>query len=350
MHPSPFARAGLLALSLAIIVAITWEIHLRNDDLKIAYDDNEALWADKRGMVYRPAGRTTVFIGSSRIKYDLDIPTWQELTGTQAVQLANVGSSPVPVLADLANDPEFKGKLIVDVVEGLFFFPPGSPNDVYTAKKINYYHHITPTQRFSFQVNRILESEFMFLDQDNYSFDAMLDNARLLPPRPDVFPGLYFPKEFGQVTFDRQSYMTPKFVADTNLQNQVTAIWTFLSSRIMGQAGAPGGPDSMLVYVKGLTDKIKARGGEVLFVRPPSSGPVKMGEEKAFPREKYWDRLLSFTGCQGIYYLDYPATSNFICPEWSHLKPSDVVIYTKNLVKILEEEKGWSFNKKTAAL
>jgi hypothetical protein len=114
---------------------------------------------------------------------------------------------------------------------------------------------------------------------------------------------------------------------------------------------ASGGTlDSILISVKSLTDKIRARGGQVLFVRTPSSGPAKEGEGKGFPKEKYWDRLLTFTGCPGIYYSDYPAIANFVCPEWSHLKPADAVIYTKNLIKILEEEKGWSFNKKTAAL
>ena len=350
MQPTPFVKAGLLAIVIAILAAISWEIHLRNDDLKITYDDNEALWANKRAMVYEPADQATVFIGSSRIKYDLDIPTWQALTGNHAIQLANVGSSPRPVLRDLANDPNFKGRLIVDVTEGLFFSPTEAFYDKRTKKKIAYYHDITPTQRFSFRVDKVLESSFLFLDQDNYSINAMLDYARLLPPRPGVFPGIYFPMQFEQVSFERQSYMTPRFVADTNLQNQVTAIWMMFASMRTDPPVSGGALDSILMSVKSLTDKIKARGGQVLFVRTPSSGPAKQGEAMGFPKDQYWDRLIAYTGCPGIHYEDYPAISNFICPEWSHLKPSDAVIYTKNLVKILQEEKGWSFNKKTAKL
>jgi len=37
--------------------------------------------------------------------------------------LAIEGSCPRPILEDLANDQNFKGKLIVDVTEGLFFLP-----------------------------------------------------------------------------------------------------------------------------------------------------------------------------------------------------------------------------------
>jgi len=346
---SSIIKAGLLAIGICIIAMISWEIHLRNDDLKISYDDNDALWASKRAMVYEPADQATVFIGSSRIKYDLDIPTWETITGNHAIQLANVGSSPRPVLQDLANDTNFKGKLIVDVTEGLFFFPGDAFYDTRTHKKIAYYHNITPTQRASFQIDRVLESSFLFLDQDNYSINAMLDNARLLPPRPGVFPGVYFPMQFEQVSFGRQSYMTPRFVADTSLQNRVTAIWMMFGSMNKTPPASGSTLDSILNLVKSHTDKIRARGGQVLFVRTPSSGPAKEGEGKGFPKEKYWDRLIASTGCPGIYYSDYPAIANFVCPEWSHLKPADAVIYTQNLIKILEE-KGWTFNKKTAKL
>jgi hypothetical protein len=34
---------------------------------------------------------------------------------------------------------------------------------------------------------------------------------------------------------------------------------------------------------------------------------------------------------------------DFICPEWSHLKPSDAVLYTKALIGHLKE-KQWFTN------
>jgi hypothetical protein len=335
---SNLKRAGLFALLLSFIVMLSWEVHLRNNKVSISYDDNDAMWADKRALVYQPADHTTVFIGSSRIKYDLDIPTWERLTGTKAVQLANVGSSPRAVLSDLANDPDFKGNLIVDITEGMFF-SERAHFDRSTAKKIQYYKDRTPTQRFSFQVNHILESQFVFLDQDNFSINAMLDNMDI-PSRPGVGGGPGFPREFEQVNFDRQSYMTPEFIADTNLQKRVSSAWA--SSIKMGPA--PIKPERMTEIfnsVKSDVDKIKGRGGKILFVRTPSSGPFKEAEMKGFPRAAYWDRLLKLTDCPGIYFTDYPATASFVCPEWSHLKPSDAIVYTKSLVKTLKEEKGW---------
>jgi len=229
----------------------------------------------------------------------------------------------------------------VDVTEPLFF-SPGALYDGSTRKKIAYFKNRTPTQRFSFQVNHVLESQLVFLDQDNFSVTAMLENAQLLPPREGVFPGLYFPRQFGQVSFDRQTYMTPEFVIDTNLQVQVRKVW----ARGIARRGDPLPADKMNAIfnsVKRDVDKIKARGGRVVFVRTPSSGPFREAEAKGFPRNAFWDRLLTLTGCPGIHFTDYPATANFICPEWSHLKPTDAVLFTQSLVKILREEKGWTF-------
>ena len=112
MQPTNLSRAGRLALFLSLIFLISWEIYLRHKPVTISYDDNEALFADKMAEIYGPKDHTTVFIGSSRIKYDLDIPTWEALTGQKAVQLANVGSSPRMVLEALANDPEFLKRLV----------------------------------------------------------------------------------------------------------------------------------------------------------------------------------------------------------------------------------------------
>ncbi|HET7003406.1 MAG TPA: hypothetical protein VFI33_18915 [Puia sp.] len=340
MHPN-LLRAGALALSLSFIAILSWEIHLRHSVKQLAYDDNEALWADKRARVYQPGDKATVFIGSSRIKYDLDIPTWRTLTGKDAIQLANVGSSPRAVLKDLADDPDFKGNLVVDVTEGLFFSNFGVYNGA-TDKKIAYFHHRTPTQRFSFEVNHVLESQFFFLDQDNFSINAMMDNLPI-PPRPDVFPGIYFPIGFTLADYDRQSIMTPEFVADTNQQNAVKGVWAYGMSRPFVPLSA-GGTDSIFNSVKADVDKIKARGGQVLFVRTPSDGMYIIRETKYYPKAAYWDRLLAMTGCKGIYYADYTATANLHCVEWSHLKPSDAVVYTKALIQEMQEKEWPSKN------
>jgi hypothetical protein len=343
MENKTLLKSAILTLVIVITVVALWEISLGNNGVYLSYDDGPPMWSDKRAMVYEPKNQTIVFIGSSRIKYDLDIPTWQSLTGTRAIQLAVEGSSPRLALEDLANDVNFKGRLIVDVTEGLFF-SGFSPREKILNQSIKYFHERTLAQRASFILNKLLESQFVFLEKDYFSLNAQLD-ALEIPNRPGIFVMPLFPIDFNRMTFDRQEFMTAGFVADTNQTNQVKGIWYGFAE--MGKKAPPMKEtelDAILKSVKMATDKIKARGGEVLFIRTPSSGPSLIGENMGFPREKYWDKLLSYTNCPGIHFIDYPAIDHFVCPELSHLSQPDAEVFTKHFIAILEKEKGWKLS------
>lgn len=335
----PLGKAAVLAAVLVLAAVVGTEIYLRSHGVTISYDDGPPLWSDKRAMAYPLPEHGIVFIGSSRIKYDLDIPTWNDLAGCRAVQLAIEGSSPRPVLEDLANDPNFHSRLVVDVTEGLFFSnSPGSEEK--PRKNIQYYHDRTPAQRASFRLNKVLESNLVLLDKDNFSLGAQLD-ALEIPSRPGVFMMPIFPMDFQRNTFERQMHMTPRFVADTALQHRVSGIWQFFGKMARQAPPMPQEElDAIFQSVKAAVGKIKARGGEVLFVRTPSSGPAWMGEQMGFPREKYWDRLLAETGCPGIHFVDYPEIAHFVCPEDSHLSPQDAVVFTRHFVELVDKKIG----------
>ncbi len=331
MSPNNLSRAALLALLLVVLAIGGWELYLRSKGITVAYDNGKELWSDKRAMVYDPPEKTTVFIGSSRIKFDLDIDTWQRSTGRKAVQLAIEGSSPMPILTDLGNDPLFRGKLVVDVTEGLYYSsdPPNlqKPND-YLA----WYGKRTPAEKASFVLDHALESSLVFLDRENLSLNAELDKLKI-PDRPGVFIFPTFPIEFNRTAFSRQSTMTPQFLADTSIQRRVENIWLFVMD--MAKHAPPPKQDPIAPVIdasKSAVDKIHARGGEVVFIRTPSSGVMLGVEQHVFPRERCWGPLLAATGCKGLFYTDDPATSHFICPEWSHLSPKDAVAYTKALI------------------
>ncbi len=332
-------RPAVLMLTLVAAAVFAREFYLRKSGAQISYDDGGPLWSDKRAMVYQPTEKAVVFIGSSRIKFDLDLETWSKLCRPQAVQLAIEGASPRPCLGDLANDPNFRGRLVVDVTEGLFFSNfPG--NTAEPNKNIAYFKDRTPAQRVGFVLNKWLESTFVFLDKDNLALNAELD-ALELKSRPGVFMMPIFPRDFHPKTFGRQTRMTDRFVADTAIQNRVKNIWLFFDSFPSSPM-----PEEELTAIfnstKAATDKIRARGGEVFFVRTPSSGHYRETETKDFPREKYWARLLVETGCKGFHYVYSPQIAAMVCPEWSHLTPADAVVFTKEFVEILKKETGWT--------
>src|SRR6187402_3986817 len=171
MSTPSVAKSAMLAIALVLAFVVSWEFYLRHRGYPADYDDGPELWANSRAMVYEPADKATVFIVSSRIKYDLDIPEWQRLTGTHAIQLAMTGSSPRLILTSLANDPAFKGRLIIDVTEGLFF---GNGGNIKPAGAIAYYKDRTLSQKASFNLGLPLESKFVFLNSDKFSINGLL--------------------------------------------------------------------------------------------------------------------------------------------------------------------------------
>ncbi|MGL2965743.1 hypothetical protein [Flavobacterium sp. XGLA_31] len=346
MNEKTLFKSAMVMLVIVVGVVLGYEGYLRNKGVTVDYDDGPPLWSDKRAQVYGESDQKIIFIGSSRIKYDLDRPTWKQLTKVKAIQLAMEGSCPRPVLTDLANDPNFKGKLVIDVTEGLFFSmaPPfmKTPNE-----NLKYYYDRTPAQRASFEINKMVESRFVFLNQDFFSINAHLD-ALQLKSRPGVFMMPVFPLEFQHNTFGRQAYMSDRFVNDPAQCNQVKGIWAFFAK--MAQSAPPMPPEvyeAIFQAVKTDVDKIKARGGQIVFVRTPSSGPYLQGENGAFPRDKFWDRLLKVTDCPGIHFMDYPALNHFECPEFSHLKRSDAVLFTREFYRLLLLQKGFEFLQNT---
>lgn len=330
----------VLALVLVTGAVSCWEIFLRNKKIRADFDDGPELWADRRGMVYQPSDKATIFIGSSRIKYDLDIDTWQSITGTGAIQLAMVGSSPLTMLKDLADDANFKGKLLVDVTEVLFFNQsPGvlqKPDEA-----IGYYHKRTPAQKASFAIDKLIEPRLAMLNRDFYSLNGLLDHLHIPNRRGVLVSGLDFPVGFAETFYNRQTKMTNTFLRDTARINKVRKIWGSVQKRMSAPPVSGKALDAILLSVKHDINKIQARGGEVVFLRTPSSGPFLLGENKGYPRSKYWDKLLAVTHCRGIHFSDYATIRNLVCPEFSHLKRQDAVIYTKGIITILKKQTDW---------
>jgi len=345
MFETNFNKAGILTAVLVITSIACWEIYWRSRGFPLSYDDDAALWSTKRVEVYQPSNVATVFIGSSRIKFDLDIPTWENVTGGEVVQISMVGTSPRPFLDDLANDKKFKGKLIIDITEGSFFNRDKKRSEKTSLEFEEYYKKWTPAQRFSSYINHIVESGFVFLEKNKFSLNALLDDLPVIN-RKGVVVRPVFPKGFSMNTSERQSFMDEEFLKDTLQQKQQQKNW-ILSGSVPKTPGISGDSlEAVFKEIKNNVDKIRARGGQVLFVRTPSTATYREAEEIAYPRKKYWDALLAYTNTPGIHFEDYPQTSHFICPEWSHLSPQDAIVYTKNFIKILVEEKGWTFPKK----
>ena len=81
--------------------------------------------------------------------------------------------------------------------------------------------------------------------------------------------------------------------------------------------------------------KIRARGGEVVFIRPPSSDWFREFERNATPRDRVWEPIVAAAGAVGVHSEDYPELRDVRTPEWSHISAQDKAGWTRALVDIL---------------
>lgn len=344
MESKTVIRPLILAVSLVVAAITSYEMYWRGRGFTPTFNDDKILWSTKRNELKSLTGPSTVFIGGSRIKFDLDISTWEKLTGEKAIQLAIVATPARRILKHLASDNSFSGKLIIDVAEPQFFTLDSIRRDRFAIDALEYYREETPTQRSSAHINYFLESNLVCLEESKFGLTSLL-NDLAFPNRPGVFSLPPFPKEFSVSNFDRQTFLTQMFLDEPALQQWQINNWKSIG--VMNAAPAIKGETlvAFLNQFKTAIDRIRARGGQIIFVRPPSSGGFWEMEQKNYPRNQYWDVLLEYTNTPGIHFSDYEETAHFVCPEWSHLSPTDAAAYTEQLVRILREQQGWKFQK-----
>lgn len=331
-------RGLLLAVALLSTAAtVAWELHARAIGYRPTLNDTPDLWAEKRAAV-KPD--SLVLIGTSRMLFDLDLDLLEQGLGQRPTQLAIVGSSPFPILADLAADQSFHGTVLVDVVPAMFLAPGGPPVEA-SQKALRRYHTWNYAQKWGHQLGLGLESRLAFLKQEDLTLGKMLEklpipnraNAHIAPPLPPYFYTL---------DQNRRARMAPEAaIVGSPLQQRVSNGWLPLFSpppppsfipveqfaKMMGQA-----VESRFQETNKCIAQIQSRGGKVVFLRLPVTGPLVEREEQLAPRVATWDRLLRENRVPAIHFQEHAELSEFQCPEWSHLSATDSVEFTRRLV------------------
>ena len=88
---------------------------------------------------------------------------------------------------------------------------------------------------------------------------------------------------------------------------------------------------------KAAVDKIRARGGDVVFVRPPSAPQLRVNEEAQVPKAKGWDVLLRNTKASASTSTTCRHAQGLTLPEWSHLTRKCARVFTDAYVRRLTE-------------
>jgi hypothetical protein len=339
----PWRGITVVAVLIIIAAASAWEFYCRSVGYGPTLNDNEDLWTMARRRV---EPESIVIIGDSRGWYDLDLDELEQGLGKRPVQLGMGGGCAYPVLADLANDENFHGTIICSVTPRLFVAPPGTPPMERGEKAVRRSHTQTPAQRASQYLAMPLEEHVAFLKQEELTLDDLLKRLPI-PNRPYAQVRPRLPPYFGTVDRERRARMIEECARPgSELAKMIQQIWiplftpppppTYIPKEEFGKKMGKA-IEQRFHDVAEAVQKLRARGGKVVFVHFPHSGGLKALEDRETPRAGIWDRVIKDTGAPGIYDEDYPELSRFNCPEWSHLSAGDSVEFSKRLVPHLRK-------------
>jgi hypothetical protein len=325
----PVPERPWTAIAVAVVLAtaaltVGWDLYWREIGFVTRdYTDTPGLWAIQRR---RATGDRTVLIGSSRTYFDINLRAWAEVTGgPRPIQLALVGTSPRSILTELANDSTISGLVVVGVTPGIFF----RTRRGYLSDFPERAERESPSEWLGQRLFMRVERLFAFVDWDT-QLGAIIERQPL-PLRPGMILDRAV-RKVSRTRADRQTWLDPRILADSAYRQLVRDIWMEGRPRPVPPA------DSVTAMIAELSRdiaKIRARGGDVAFVRFPSSGRVLELERKEFPRQRYWDRLARELDAVAIHWEDHDALRNYVAPEWSHLSREDAERFTRALVPIL---------------
>lgn len=321
----PWGRImGFVAVALALGVAAleinAWRIGLRAGDL----DNSEVAWVKERA---RSESAEVAIVGDSRILFDTDLDRFEALTGTRPVQLAIHGTSALTLLEEVAGNENFRGVLIVGLADTMFFQPFDGYGE-YVKRRGDF---TSPSGRIGIEIDHILQRRLAFLDSNHRLSVA----AHRLDP--DFRPGVEGPKhdiwKVQEVGEQRQTWLWDRVEYDIPYRARTRWAWKEFKEKF---------PFTPQLIAKGharavnAVNAIRARGGEVVFVRPPSDVRLRVNEEAQLPKTKGWDALLRNTQAVGVHNDDLPAqVQQLTLPEWSHLNRACATVFTDAYVRAL---------------
>lgn len=345
-------KSFILATIFVLILIVGWEFYWRLQNHTPNIDDNKDLWAFQWSKLDSPNKNQVVFIGSSRILFDIQREVWNKNTKTDAVMLGVQGATPLPILKHLIEDTDYRGLIVVGVAPDLFFWASEETDFSWkrAQSKLDYYKDRTYAQRINHKLSIPLQKSLAFYRDGDEEWSDDVDLATLLKnlrsgDRGGPIPPPFF--NFEDVQLDRNVEMSAKVSQDTVFANTIIKAWGLdeWEKEIENgkeykkmQKDIEDKRNKVISYFSKYAKEYIKKGGAIVLVRCPSSGKYRALENRDFPRKHFWDSLTMKTNLPYIHFEDYPQLKGLNIPELSHLTKEDANFFTLELIKIFRKE------------
>ena len=318
-------RLLLAAVALAGVLLAVLEVGWRHAGFRAMPRDTLQLWALERSRV-DGTRHVAAIVGSSRAQLGLDPRVIADELHLPTHQLAITGGSPLPVLQDLANDDEFRGLVICEVTPSAFFLRPADIAKQSGADWVAGWRGLPFVSSIETRLRVALQTKLaLLLAQTNvrYQVSSLLTEHALARPA---------------VVRERADRYRAADYSHENLPKTI-AHWAKGLRAITPPSPAELG--ELESVIAGWVAKIRARGGEVVFVRLPSSAAVFDTEQELWPRDAFWDPFMRSFDSHAVYFSDEPSLAHFTAPEGSHLDARQAGEASHALARIVRA-RGWA--------
>ena len=332
---------GVIFLSVIAVLFSEW--HIRHLGWSPSVVDSPDLWVEQRKRASKLGNKALILIGASRIQLDMDMQVLREKTGLEPIQLAIDGTSYIPVLEDLAQDPDITGTIFVSV--NAYNMRKGESSDVST-QWVNYYKK---TQQYELEPYRLINNKIV-------SFFNNISVLRLEGAKPyTVISQLAFQKKsMGNYLLtnvdrsrdaDYSKVKMPQFYAarlqrhfGKPLLKQISSFEQFFTTykkaiSVLQPVENKQSFSKQLEHLLILSNKIEERGGKVVFIRFPTGKLVWEVDNKKYPKEIFWKEIEQ-RHQMSINFIDYSSLNHFTPPDGSHLDFHDKNEFTNALLDI----------------
>jgi hypothetical protein len=262
--------------------------------------------------------RVVAFVGTSRMATAYSAEAFAEAApDLRGVQLAINGLYAVKILQDLADDDDFRGVAVVDIVE--WDVERGDPSDN-TAPYLAHEH--APWRAPGELANRYLaayaQSRFAVLSLGGAEiWKALIHHGGLPPPRTQV-------GDFERSFHGNYRGVDPARLVDTS------------NGRLAAVDHDTATPELWVADARALVDplvaRIRAHGGDVVIVRLPLSGALAAAFDQHYPRARFWDVFARTTTAVTIRTGDLPELASIVCPDDMHVDQTDQARVTRAIV------------------
>jgi hypothetical protein len=312
------------ALLLSVIGLTQTERIRRLQGHQASVRDDADLWALNYRRAQKHGRNALALIGTSRMLYGLELSSLREAFPERTpIMLAANGAYPISTLHQLANDPKFKGDVLMDIDgRGLARY--------YFDMQQEYVAHAQVGVGPSTAINRRLQSQWQeraVIAKTELGIPAVL--ARRFFGAPTPFVSHEVMRVDRSASLDFQTLNLPIDAMRANFAQGVLADY---------QVHQPPSPDEFIADLAPVAKSLaalRAKGSRVWIFASPTNGAHAEADELGYPRARYWDRfsveIAAPSGACAIHASDLPELSAIALPDSSHIDQRDQARYTSLL-------------------